>query len=115
MEAELFVTFRVLNFTVLDRGLKFQIRIHFSKQYFIPALSNSDHIPNLGVPEAGGQMDRHVLVPLLEPIVLSDIVKIITSDHDSSVHLHLGDDSGQHTATDGDLQYKFRNDQNQHL
>ena len=48
-------------------------------------------------------MHGHVLVPLLEPVVLLDIVEIITPDDNSLVHLHLGDDSSAHTYTDGDL------------
>jgi len=48
-------------------------------------------------------MHRHVLVPLLEPVVLLDVVKVVAPDDDSPVHLHLGDDSGQDTSTDGDL------------
>ena len=67
-------TLRVLNLTVLDRGLKMNVVTLVSKQKVyldlsgnIPALANSDHISDHDVPEAGGQMDRHVLVPLLEP------------------------------------------------
>ena len=48
-------------------------------------------------------MNRHVLVSLLESVVLLDIMEIITSDNHGSVHLHLGDDSGQDTTTDGNL------------
>ena len=40
---------------------------------------------------------------LLEPIVLLDVVKVVTPHHDGSVHLHLGDDTGQDTATNGNL------------
>ena len=48
-------------------------------------------------------MNRHVLVSLLESVVLLDIMEIITSDHHGSVHLHLGDNSGQDTTADGNL------------
>ncbi len=44
------------------------------------AFSDSDDISNPGVPEAGGEVDRHVLVPLLEPVVLLDVVKVITPE-----------------------------------
>ena len=37
------------------------------------------------------------------PVVLLDVVQVITPDDDGPVHLHLGDDSGQDTSTDGDL------------
>ena len=48
-------------------------------------------------------MNRHVLVSLLKSVVLLDIMEIITSHHHGSVHLHLGDHSGQNTSTDGNL------------
>ena len=48
-------------------------------------------------------MDRHVLVSLLEPVVLLDVVEIVASHHNGPVHLHLGDDSGQDTTADGNL------------
>ena len=37
------------------------------------------------------------------PVVLLDVVQVITPDDDGPVHLHLGDDSGQDTSTDGDF------------
>ena len=55
-------------------------------------------------------MDRHVLVPLLEPVVFLDVVKIVTSDDHGVLHLHLGDHSGEDTTTDGDLD-KVNDDQ----
>ena len=48
-------------------------------------------------------MHGHVLVPLLEPVVLLDVVKVIAPDDHGLVHLHLGDDSGQDAATDRHL------------
>ena len=48
-------------------------------------------------------MHRHVLVPLLEPVVLLDVVEVIAPDDHGPVHLHLGDDPGEDSATDGDL------------
>ena len=48
-------------------------------------------------------MNRNVSVPLLEPIVFLDIMEVISPDHASTAHLQLGDDSGQDSATDGDI------------
>ncbi len=45
-------------------------------------------------------MDAHVLVPLLEPVVLLDVVQVVPPDDTGPVHLQLGDDSGQDAATD---------------
>ena len=57
-----------------------------------PALVDGDDISDLGIPEAAGQVHGQVLVPLLEPVVLSDIVEITTSYENGHVRLHLGDD-----------------------
>lgn len=46
-------------------------------------------------------MNRHVLVALFESVVLLDVVQVVSSDDNSPVHLHLGDDTGQNAATDG--------------
>lgn len=43
------------------------------------------------IPEAGGQVHRHVLVALLKPVVLADVVQIIPADDNGALHLHLGD------------------------
>ena len=67
------------------------------------ALSDRDDIADFDVSEAGGQMNGHVLVPLLEPVVFPNVVEVIASDDDGPVHLHFGDDSGQDTATDMDV------------
>ena len=48
-------------------------------------------------------MDRHVPVPLLETVVFLHVVEIIPADDNGLVHLHLGDDSGEDAATDGDI------------
>ena len=45
-------------------------------------------------------MDRHVLVPLLEPVVFLDVVEIVSPDDDGAVHLHLGDDPSQDATSD---------------
>merc|ERR550532_262972 len=68
-----------------------------------PTLSDSDDISELDISEAGREMDRHVLVSLLEPVVLLHVVEIVTPDNHGPVHLHLGDDSGQDPSTDRNL------------
>lgn len=35
-------------------------------------------------------MDRHVLVPLLKAVVLADVMQVVASDHNRSLHLHFG-------------------------
>lgn len=44
-------------------------------------------------------MNRHVTMSLLESIVLSDIVKVVASDDDGSLHFHLDDGSSQDSAS----------------
>ena len=68
-----------------------------------PALSDGDHVSNVDVSEAGREMDRHVPVSLLEPVVLLDVVEIVAPHNNGLVHLHLGDDTGQDSSTDRDL------------
>ena len=48
-------------------------------------------------------MARNVLVPLLEPVVLSHVVKVVSPDDNGAVHLQLDDDSGENAASDGDI------------
>ena len=48
-------------------------------------------------------MDRHVAVPLLETIVLLDVMQIVSSDDDRTLHLHLLDSAGQDATTDRDI------------
>ena len=40
---------------------------------------------------------------LLKTVVLLDVVQVIPSNDDSPQHLHLGDDAGQDTASDGNI------------
>merc|ERR1719436_1522208 len=68
-----------------------------------PALSDSEGVSDGSVSEARRDVDRHVLVSLLEPVVFLDIVKIIPPDDGGPVHLQLGHHTGEDTATDGHL------------
>ncbi len=42
------------------------------------------------LPEAWGEVDRHVLMPLLKTVVLADVMQVVPSDDDGPLHLHLG-------------------------
>lgn len=48
-------------------------------------------------------MNRHILVPLLKPVVFPDIMQVVTADHDRPHHLHFLHYSGQDPATNGDI------------
>lgn len=48
-------------------------------------------------------MNRHVLMPLLETVVLPDVVKIVAADDDRAVHLGLDDDAGENATADRDI------------
>lgn len=42
------------------------------------------------LPEAWGEVDRHVLMPLLKTVVLADVMQVVPSNDDGPLHLHLG-------------------------
>ena len=68
-----------------------------------PALSNSDNVSDLYIPETGGQVHRHVLVTLLKAIVLSDVMEIVPADDNGPLHLHLHHNTNQELTSDGDI------------
>jgi len=75
-----------LNLTVLQRGLRLiQINI------LVPALASDNNITFVDI-ESGRDVNWVVLRSLFISIVLSDVVKVISSDDDGSVHLG-GDDN----------------------
>ena len=47
-------------------------------------------------------MSRKVAVPLLVTVVLGDVVEVVSSDDDGSVHLGGNTGSRKNTATNGD-------------
>lgn len=53
-----------------------------------------------GSPESGRQVDRHVLVPLFEALVLGHIVQVVASDHNRPLHFHLLDNPFQDPSPD---------------
>merc|ERR1719361_1982351 len=67
------------------------------------ALADGDDVAALDVPEAGGDVGGEHLVPLLEPVVLLDVVQVIPPDGAGPVHLQSGDDAGQDPAPDADV------------
>lgn len=54
----------------------------------------------LNEPESGWQMYGHVLVSLFETTVFSDIVQIVTTNNDGTLHFQLLNNSVQNTTTD---------------
>lgn len=48
-------------------------------------------------------MCRQCLVALLKSVVLFDVMKIIASDNNGSLHLHAFNNTSENTATDADV------------
>lgn len=51
------------------------------------ALSNGNNVTFSDSGESGGAVDGEVVVSLLESVVLLDVMEVISSDDDSSLHL----------------------------
>lgn len=66
-----------------------------------PALANGNLVTLLNT-ECRGNVGRDVLVALLVTVVLGDVVEVVPTDDERSVHLGGDDGAGQDTATDGD-------------
>ena len=71
-----------------------------------PALAHRDDVADLDVPEAGRKVHGHVLVALLEAVVLSDVVKVVSADDDGPLHLHFGHHARQDPPSNGDVTRK---------
>lgn len=65
------------------------------------ALSNGNLVTLLNT-EGRGDVSSQVLVALLVTVVLGDVVKVLATDDQSTVHLGGNDGTGQDTATDRD-------------
>jgi len=65
------------------------------------ALTNGDDITNSGSLENWGQMSWQVAMSLLESIVFFDVMQVVSSQNDSSVHLIRKDDSLEDSSSDG--------------
>ena len=68
-----------------------------------PVLAHRDAVANLDIPEAGRKVHGHVLVALLEAVVLSDVVKVVSADDDGPLHLHFGHHARQDLPSNGDV------------
>ena len=66
------------------------------------ALTSNDDITILNV-ESWGAVDWGILMSLLESVVLSDEVQIISSDDDSSGHLGGNNNTLNNSSSDGDI------------
>jgi len=53
--------------------------------------------------EAGRAVDGHGGVTLLVPVVLGDVVQVVTTDDDGALHLGRTDDAGENTTTDANV------------
>lgn len=65
------------------------------------ALTNSDNI-TLSNTESRGNVGSKVLVTLLVTVVLRDVVEVLTSQDDGTVHLGRDDSSSEDLSTDRD-------------
>jgi len=53
--------------------------------------------------EARRAVDSHVGVTLLVPVVLGDVVKVVTTDDDGALHLSRADDASKNATTNADV------------
>lgn len=67
------------------------------------ALSNGDNITVLNSLKGRRAVGRNVLVPLLKTTVLDNVVQVIPSDNDRSLHLGGHDLSLENSSTDGNI------------
>ena len=74
-----------MNLTVLERGLK-----GYESDRALPALSNMDDVAFADL-EAGGEMGSDVLVPLLESVILFNVVQVVPPEDDRVLHLGRDD------------------------
>lgn len=63
----------------------------------------SYNITNFNVPEARRNMNGHITMSFLKTVVLSDIVKIITSYNNGALHFHFLYNTGENTSTNGNI------------
>ena len=70
------------------------------------ALSNGDDISVLDS-KGRGAVGGNVLVSLLETTVLLNVVKVVSSDDDCSLHLGGDDLSNQNSSSDGNISSKW--------
>lgn len=63
-------------------------------------LTNSDNVTDLNT-ESWGNVNWNVLVSLFVSVVLWNVVQVVSSDDDGTVHLGGDNDTGQDLTTDG--------------
>ena len=67
------------------------------------ALTNGNNITNSGSAEGWGQVSWEVSMSLLESVVLFDVMKVISSQDNGSVHLVGEDDTLEDSTSNGDI------------
>ena len=65
------------------------------------ALAHCDDVTDLGSAEGRAAVSWEVVMSLLEPVVLLDVVEVISSQDDGSGHLGGENDTLEDTAADG--------------
>lgn len=54
-------------------------------------------------PETGREMGRKILMPFLKSVVLLDVMEIVPSDDNCTLHFHARNNACQNTATDAHI------------
>jgi len=70
------------------------------------ALTNCNKIAQLDISETGRQMSSKILMSFLKSVVLLDVMKIIPSDYNCSLHLHALYSTRQYSTPDADIASK---------
>jgi len=70
-------------------------------------MNSSNGLCRSDLPETRGEVNCHIPVPLLESVVFLDIMKIIPSDDNRSLHFHLLDDASKDPTPDGHIPSKW--------
>jgi len=68
-----------------------------------PALADGDDVANFDVPEGRAEVHRHIAMPLLVTLVLANVVKVVSSNNDGALHLHLYDNSCENATTNKNI------------
>ena len=67
------------------------------------ALTDNGDVSDLDVVEGRGVVGNEVAVALLVPVVLGDVVKVVTSDDNGPLHFGADDDSLEDLSSDVDV------------
>lgn len=74
-----------------------------SRNWCAPALADCDNVAFLDTDEGGRQVSGEILVALLETVVLSNVVKVVSADNNGALHLVGNDDTTEDTTADGNI------------